>query len=177
MGKRRFDASKPNKTGRSDPKKRFVKLEHELLRCGAYRALSPNARALLVELAMVFNGSNNGSLYMSVRDAAALMGVSDTKAASAAFEELKMRGFIVNTQEAYFSVKAANASRARCWRLTWQHTNGKGPTREYLTCVPEPATRERRRMERGQKTLKARYQKQTRGKYPVVECRTLPSVE
>jgi hypothetical protein len=171
MGKTYF--KKPNKKGRNDFGKPFVKLDHELLKTPAYRALAPSSRALLIELAMLFNGSNNGSLYLSQRDGAALMGVSDTTAAKRAFDELQDLGFIVLTRDAHFNVKAADASRARCWRLTWQHTNTKGPTCEYQTRQPEPATSERRRMERGLKTLKARARKQSARKFPHVDCRTM----
>ncbi len=63
--------NKPNATGRSMTS-RFARLDHRLLESAAYRALSPNARALLVELTRMDNGSNNGALWLSVRDAAAL---------------------------------------------------------------------------------------------------------
>jgi hypothetical protein len=62
--------NKPNATGRSMTT-RFARLDHRLLESSAYRALSPNARALLVELTMLENGNNNGSLWLSVRDGAA----------------------------------------------------------------------------------------------------------
>ncbi len=108
-----------DRKGRSSNTDRFVRLGHNLLSSNAYRALTPNARSLLVELAMLDNGANNGSLYLSVRDAAARMGVADLTAASRAFDELMALGFIDLAQDAHFRVKAAEASRARCWRLTW----------------------------------------------------------
>src|SRR3546814_19367076 len=80
--------AKADQKGRS-PTSRFTRLDHRLLTTPAYRALSPNARSLLVELAMMENGKNNGSLFLSVRDAAHRMGVSDQKTAGAAFVELQ----------------------------------------------------------------------------------------
>lgn len=69
--------NRPNATGRN-PTSRFVGLRHSLLSSNAYRSLSCAARALLVELVMLHNGENNGSLYLSVRDAAARLGFLPT---------------------------------------------------------------------------------------------------
>ena len=145
--------NKANATGRSMTS-RFARLDHRLLESAAYRSLSPNARAVLVELTRMDNGSNNGSLWLSVRDAAALMGVANTKTASAALGELQDMGFIVMTKDAHFRVKAADTSRARCWRLTWLAIpKQRGPTNDYQQC--EPTTKlARKRMERGLRTLK-----------------------
>jgi hypothetical protein len=142
------------------PTDRFARLGHKMLLASAYRALTPNARALLVELAMMENGSNNGvKLYLSVRDAADRMGVADLKAASAAFKELEALGFIVMTADAHFAVKAGKGSRARVWRLTWQAMNGRmGPTVDYEKREPEPKTAAHRRMRRGLQAL-ARWRK------------------
>src|SRR3546814_8378969 len=112
----------------SDLTSRFTRLDHRLLTTPAYRALSPNARSLLVELAMMENGKNNGSLFLSVRDAAHRMGVSDPKTAGAAFDELQDLGFVDMVADAHFAIKAGKGSRARVWRLTWPAVAGKqGP--------------------------------------------------
>jgi hypothetical protein len=153
---------------------RFVRLDYCILNSNAYRALSPNARALLVELAMLYNGSNNGSLYLSVRDAAYRMGLADLTAATQAFSDLQELGFIEQTQEAYFSVKAADKSRARCWRLTWLAGPGrKGPTMTFQSCEPLPQTQARKRMERGQRVLKAYRKARDSGHLPVLDFETM----
>jgi len=128
MAKRR-NKSRPNQTGRSNTS-RFARLDYRLLNSNAYRALSPNARALLIEVVMLYNGENNGSLWLSVRDAAHRMGVADVTAASNAFAELQDMGFITMTQDAHFRVKASDTCRARCWRLTWE--GGTGPQRSII---------------------------------------------
>ena len=110
--------NKVNATGRSKYT-RFARLEHSLLESAAFRSLSPNARALLIEFTRMDNGRNNGEIWLSVRDAAALMGVANTKSSSAALSELQDMGFIVMTKDAHFNIKSADSSRARCWRLTW----------------------------------------------------------
>jgi DNA-binding transcriptional regulator YhcF (GntR family) len=59
-----------------------------------------------VEIISMFKGNNNGALWLSVRDAADRMGVSDTKTASRAFLDLETVGFIDMTKDAFFKVKA-----------------------------------------------------------------------
>lgn len=154
---------------RAKAKGRFVRLDHSLLSSPAYRAASPNARSLLVELAMMDNSRNNGTLFLSVLDAADRMGVADHHAASAAFDELEALGFIEMTADAHFAVKAGNGSRARKWRLTWLAvpSESKGPTHEYQRAEPTDK-RGRKRMARGRKALDRYARKQM----PVVESTT-----
>ena len=162
-----------NAKGRNNTS-RFVRLDYRLLNSNAYRSLSPNARSLLVELVMLYNGENNGSLYLSVRDAAHRMGVADLAATSRAFDDLMTLGFIELTQEGYFRVKASEASRARCWRLTWEAGPGrKAPSWDFLEREPEPQTQSRRRMERGLRVLKAYRKARDCGRLPVLDSHTL----
>tara|TARA_R110001599_G_scaffold164308_1_gene353709 strand:+ start:7608 stop:8372 length:765 start_codon:yes stop_codon:yes gene_type:complete len=168
MGRQR-NRNKVNAKGRN-PTSRFARLDFRLLTSNAYRSLSPNARSLLVELAMLENGSNNGSLYLSVRDGAHRLGVADLTAASRAFDDLIALGFIEMTQDAYFRVKAANKSRARCWRLTWQSGPArKAPSWTFLNREPDPKTPARKRMERGQRALKAYRKAKDSGDLPVLD--------
>lgn len=171
--RKRKRPSKPNATGRNDTS-RFVRLDYRLLHSNAYRSLAPNARALLVELAMLYNGENNGSLYLGVQDAAHRMGLADHHAASRAFDDLQSLGFIEMTQEAHFEVKTSESSRARTWRLTCF----PGPGRKmadwaFMQCEPAAQTPERRRMERGQRALKTYRKARDLNKLPVVESTTM----
>ena len=102
MRKKNYNG-KPNAKGRSYTS-RFVRLEHSLLISNAYRALKPLARALIIEISMLYNGKNNGSLYLSVRDAADRLGVSDHSSVTSAFDQLQELGFIEISKEAHFSV-------------------------------------------------------------------------
>ncbi len=161
--------NKPNATGRN-PTSRFVRLDHQLLTSPAYRSLTTNARALLVELTMLHNGENNGSLYLSVGDAAARMGVADPHTAGRTFDELEIRGFITMTKESYFQVKASQHSRARTWRLNWVPGPGQRiATWDFLYKEPSPQTRDRKRMERGCRALKAYQKRRDREQFPDVE--------
>ena len=165
--------NKVNQTGRNHTT-RFARLDHALLNSCAYRALTPTARALLIELAMLENGSNNGSLYLSIRDAADRIGVADLTAVRKAFDELQDLGFIALTEESHFHVKAAEKSRARCWRLTWLAGPGrKGPTMEYATHQPHPGTKAHKRMENGMRVLKRYGKARDSGRLPVLDSDTL----
>ena len=171
MGKRR--KNKPDHTGRN-AYARYVRLDHALMDTAAYRSLSPNARALLLELIRRHNGSNNGALWLSIRDAAALIGVTDLKAATAAFDELQGVGFIVMTADAHFAVKASDTSRARCWRLTFESVSeiSRPPTHDYRTAVL-PIGRPERRAQAGLAAV-ARWKGEiNKNRMPVVDSSTM----
>ncbi len=171
---RRRKRNKPNATGRNSSNSRFARLDHRILASNAYRSLTPNSRSLLVELIMLSNGENNGSLYLSVRDAAHRLGVADLTAASRAFDELQSLGFIEMTQDAHYNVKASNTSRARCWRLTWLPGPGrKQPNWACLEREPEPQTPARRRMERGLRALKTYKRAREQNRLPLLDSNTL----
>lgn len=149
--------AKADKKGRN-PGGRFLMLYHRLLESPAYRSLSPAARALLIELAMMENGSNNGLMFLSVRDAAARIGVSCPKIAGRAFGELAAAGFIAESGAAVFA-RRGEGSRARSWRLTWQSDPifRSAPSHEYAKAeLPNKQARER--AAKGCAALK-RYQK------------------
>lgn len=170
---RRRNRNRVDATGRNLTS-RFVRLDYRMLNGNAYRSLNPNARSLLVELAMLYNGENNGSLYLSVRDAAHGMGVADTTAASRAFDDLLALGLIELAQASHFSIKASETSRARCWRLTWEAGPGrKLPVIESWQREPDPRTAARKRMERGQRALKAYRKARDRGRLPVWDSDTV----
>ena len=59
----------------------------------AFRSLSIGARALLLELKMLYTGNNNGELFLSVRLAAERLHICKTTAAKL-FKELQDTGFI-----------------------------------------------------------------------------------
>jgi len=160
-----------NAKGRNDLTDRFVRLPHKLLKSAAYRSLGTTARALLNDLTLLDNGQNNGSLYLSLRDATNRLGLSDHHSARIAFDELLDTGFVRCTKEAHFHVKAADQSRARCWCLTWLAAPSlKRPaTNEWERYDPPAGSKQRKRAERGAKALKRYYQAVTSHRLPVVE--------
>ena len=124
--------------GRSRKDASHVRLYRFELDTLAYRSLCVGARALLVELRGLFTGSNNGKLFLSVREGALRLGAGKS-AVSEWFEDLEDRGFIKPKVEAGFDWKtAARARKATCWILTNEPTDDAAPTREYQNWSPGP---------------------------------------
>lgn len=72
---------------------RHVQLPEWLQASEAWATMRPGPRALYVELKRRFNGSNNGVIYLSHRDAARALNVS-RNTVGPMFRELEKRGFI-----------------------------------------------------------------------------------
>jgi hypothetical protein len=107
-------AKRHDATGRSKKPDRYVIIFHRMLDCPAWRALSPASRSVYLQIARLYNGSNNGRIAYGVRRAAEECIVhKDT--ASRAFHELEAKGFIERTRSASFGCKRTTAE----WRLTW----------------------------------------------------------
>jgi hypothetical protein len=94
---------------------RFVRLPHRMMETRAWKSLDGNARAIYVELAMLYRGvgTNNGRIGFSVRQAAQAIHVSKDTAARA-LKSLQDHGFIVSITKGCF-VRKRHATR---WRLT-----------------------------------------------------------
>ncbi len=115
MGKRR---QKTDKTGRSKSGDKFAKLFLVTLRSPAWQALSPYAQRLYPWLQLEWNGpreNNNGSISLSVRQAADLLG-SHTETARRAFLDLQAKGFLVVTRCA--ALGSAGNARGHEYELT-----------------------------------------------------------
>lgn len=89
-------AAKPYK-GHKKGAGRHVQLPEWLQASEAWATLKPGPRALYVELKRRFNGSNNGRIILSHRDAATALNVH-RNTVGAWFIELEARGFIRTTQ-------------------------------------------------------------------------------
>ena len=124
---------------------RFAKLDHDIMRSGAYLSLNPNARALLLEIISLHNGKNNGMLWLSEDDAAKMIGVSCPKVARKGFNDLVGAGLISMTKDSHFNVKTGTG-RARCWRLTWDFddVNRRSASNEWKDFVPVDKAANRR---------------------------------
>ena len=92
---------------------RFVRLTYSMMQSQAWRSLDGNARAIYVELAMLYYGNNNGRIGLSVRQAARAIQVSRATA-SRSMARLEERGFIVAMTRGRFKCKR----HATEWRLT-----------------------------------------------------------
>ena len=94
---------------------RYVKLRLWLLDAPAWKSLPANARALYIELARRYNGSNNGRISYSVREAEQALRVS-LSTASHLLRILQDRRFIVCTKRGAFSLKTTKDASE--WQLT-----------------------------------------------------------
>ena len=90
---------------------------------GAYR---PQHARLLVELCDLYNGQNNGEVFLSHRDAARRLGVGKNLAGKA-FRELEDRGFIRVQQLGSFHQMVRHATQ---WVLTEFPHGGHLPTKD-----------------------------------------------
>ena len=68
-------------------------LPYAMAKSSAFRSLKPTSLKVLIELRCRFNGSNNGSLFLSYREAAELLGMSKSTV-KRAFDELLEKGFL-----------------------------------------------------------------------------------
>jgi hypothetical protein len=126
----RGNRKKPNPTGRDDKRtgsqEAVIILRRSFWLTPQVSALSPNARALLIELTAMYTGPKcHGRLFLSVRDAARRLGLSDLAAAGTAIDELLDLGFLVETVPSHFAMKAGGKSRARGFRLNWKDEDGR----------------------------------------------------
>ncbi len=150
MARHKARRKKVNATGRNENHtERFAHLPHRILISEAYRSLDPVARSLLTEIVMIENGKNNGSLYLSVKDATDRLGLADPRPAMRGFEHLEERGLVRMTKDAHFQVKSAESARARCWRLTWLPHDKKPPSHDWQRYVAPPQSKARKIADRG----------------------------
>lgn len=119
---------KVNGKGRSRPREKFVMLQSWMLESDAYRALCSGARALYIELAYRFNGMNNGSVFLSCREASIRLGCSKDSAGRW-FQELEAAGFIRARQRGSFGWKSHLATE---WILTEHEYAGKPATKDFM---------------------------------------------
>ncbi len=162
-------SKRPNATGRNEQTERFARLPHSVLLSEAFRSLDLVARCQLLELVMIENGKNNGSLWLGVQDSTDRLGLADARPAMRAFDDLQDRGFTRMTKDAHFSVKAAETSRARCWRITWLPFDGAPPTNEWRNYQAPPKSKARRAADRGLRAM-ARFRK-------LLSCHRMPVVD
>jgi len=114
---------------------RYLSLRFWLLRSDAWKSLPAISRALYLELAARYNGSNNGRISYSVREGAEALNV--TKDTTARYLKiLQDRGFIVCTKRGAFSLKTTRDASE--WRLT-EYDSDSPPahaTKDFMSWQP-----------------------------------------
>ena len=119
---------------------RHVRLHHWMMQTAAWQDLKAVPRAIYVEIVKRYNGSNNGFIVYSVRQASDDLKISKSTAARG-FNELQSHGFIFADQRGAFHWKIDVTGRrhrpATEWRLTEYYNDrttgieSKYPTKDF----------------------------------------------
>ena len=113
-------------------KNRFVMLDFWLLESEAWRALSPGARCLYIEVRQRFNGMNNRYISFSVREAAEKLH-ADKDTVAKWFKELAEKGFLKPRKPGSFDFKKRHATE---WIITAEPYNGERATKDFMRWKP-----------------------------------------
>lgn len=123
---------------------RHVQLPEWLQVTEAWATMKPGPRALYIELKRRFNGSNNGHIFLSHRDAARALNVGrDT--VSGYFRDLSERGFIAVTQGHCLGPEGIGQSTH--YRLTEALHDGKPATKEFTKWRPSEKQNPRKKIQ------------------------------
>jgi hypothetical protein len=127
--------SKPKRRASGD---RHIRLHHWMLRSAAWAALSPNGKAVLLDLWKRHNGANNGQIVYSAQEAGDALHASKTTGWRA-LDELVRLGFLRITRDAAFRLKSA---KAREYALTAEPVDSGVATKDFMRWRPtETATK------------------------------------
>ena len=120
-----------DKKGRSKKGGKFVRLGDGLLTSAAWRSLSGSAIKYYIELRRQFNGTNNGSIHLSLEEANKRFGMAKDTALQAQ-RELENKGLIRMTKRGGFHQRLATT-----WALTDEATPAAPPTHGYKNWKPK----------------------------------------
>lgn len=122
---------------KKEPK--HIRLYASITGSEAWRRLSGNAVKVLLALVARDDGTRNGQIGFSCREAADMAMISP-RTAWRCLIELQEKGFIVCTEKGGFSRKISHST---LWRYTWAAwpAGKKGPTRDFENWKPENKTR------------------------------------
>jgi len=115
---------------------RFVQLPEWVQATEAWATLPPGPRALYIELKRRFNGTNNGKITLSHREAAKALGVSRNTPGKW-FKLLEQRGFIFETQG--HCLGPSGVGETAHWGLSEEATPDGKPARKTFTKFKSPA--------------------------------------
>jgi hypothetical protein len=115
-----------------NPGDRYVGLSHYLLNSEAYKTLDARAVKILIDIWKRHNGTNNGTITFSVREAAEI-GVP-RMVASRMLALLVERGFLAVVRNSAFTVKT---KQARTWRLTAEPYAGAQGSKDFMRWKPD----------------------------------------
>jgi len=119
----------------------FVQLHNWVLNSEAWTTMKPGPRALYVEIKRRFNGSNNGRIFLSHRDAAKALCIGRDTVASY-YRELTERGFLTITRGHHLGPEGIGQSAL--YALTEEPLNGSPATKEFVLWKKQKPRRKNR---------------------------------
>ena len=124
----------PRKQSRDKPA-RYVSMSHYLMKSQAWKSLGCIERAVYLDMASRYYGSNNGRIGYSIRCAVDELHIG-TSTSKRALDALQDRGFIVAVKKGAFSLKTRNSTE---WRLTEYQcdVSHKLATKDFMTWTPD----------------------------------------
>jgi hypothetical protein len=108
-------------------------LFHYMQDSQAWKSLGAIPRAVYLDVAKRYYGSNNGRIGYSIRCAVAEFHIGNATA-KRALDDLQDRGFIVAVKRGHFSLKVRHASE---WRLTQYPCNNDLATKDFMSWTPD----------------------------------------
>jgi hypothetical protein len=143
QGCRMRSPGKPKKERK--PSLRHIRLHYWMMDTAAWQSLDSNARAIYIEIAARYCGTNNGRIVFGCRDAEKILHIGRHGTLDA-LADLQHRGFIVATRKGSFSQKTRHSTE---WRLTEFRCDvtGTEASRDFVSwqpvVVPWPARSKR----------------------------------
>ncbi|WP_293392122.1 hypothetical protein [Nevskia sp.] len=122
--------SSSRKKGKAKRAEAHVRLYRHELECPAYRTMSTDARALLVEFRSLFNIDEN-SVFLSVREMERRLNVGQRRA-QAARDELLERGWIIELEPGAFHRKNKLATVFALTNEPLKRIDGAVPLKSYM---------------------------------------------
>ena len=130
---------RPDVNGRSKENKQHVRLHHWMMISAAFKALDPFEVRVLLELYSLYNGRNNGYLFLSLREAAKRCKMGKNKAGDC-FHRLTEFGFIRRRAD---EPENYNLREANHWILTEFDFGVRAATKDFMHWTPDAESRAR----------------------------------
>ena len=112
--------------------RRFIRLFHWEINSPAFRALTPNEKAVYIELRRRYNGRNNGYISLSAREAGAVCHCKEG-VGSRALIRLSQLGFIKVRSNSTFTMKQHKAREYELTALCNKNDGqGKAGSKEFM---------------------------------------------
>jgi len=122
--------AKANRKGRSNNSS-FINLHRGVTNAPAWKALSCEAKCLVLAVWERHNGTNNGCISFSHREARDALSVGNDKTARA-FRQAQEHGFLIERLKGSFQWKmGAGQGRATEWEITTEPCEGNPAKRQY----------------------------------------------